>query len=84
MKEITTFAVVMLPFITLFFGVKAKERNKVPGWSVMTTLLVVLTAVLVTATYKEAHWVSYILLTGLGLGGFIPGLLFTEAKSLGK
>ena len=80
MKELTTFAVVMLPFATLFFGVKAKERSKPKGWSVLTALLVVVVAGLVTATYKEAHWVSYILLTGLGLGGFIPGLLFTEVE----
>ena len=80
MKEITTFLVVMLPFVTLFFGVKAKERNKVKGWSVLTSLVVTITAVMVTATYKEAHPVSYVFLVGLGLGGFVPGLLFTEAE----
>ena len=80
MKELTILLVMMLPFVGLFFGVKAKERNKLPGWSVLTSLLVMLTAVLVTVTYKEAHWASYILLTGLGLGGFIPGLLFTEVE----
>lgn len=80
MKEITTFAVVMLPFITLLFGVKAKERNKTKGWSFLTILAVLITAVLITATFKEAHWVSYIFLIGLGLGGFIPGLLFTEVE----
>ena len=81
MKEITTFLVVMLPFVTLFFGVKAKERSKIPGWSILTSLLVVLTAGLVSVTYKEAHWVSYIFIAGLGLGGFIPGLLFTENET---
>lgn len=81
MKELATFMVVMLPFVGLFFGVKAKERNKVKGWSVLTSLVVVITAVLVTIVYKEAHWVSYILLTGLGMGGFIPGVLFTENET---
>ena len=80
MKEITTFAVIMLPFAALFFGVKAKERNKLPGWSVLTILAVLVTTTLVTTTYKEAHWVSYIFIVGLGLGGFIPGLLFTETE----
>ena len=77
MKEITILVVMMLPFITLFFGVKAKERGKPKGWSVLTILLVLVASALVTIAFKEAHWVSYILLTGLGLG-FIPGLLFTE------
>ena len=80
MKEITTFAVIMLPFAALFFGVKAKERNKTKGWSVLTSIVVIITAVLVAVSYKEAHWASYIFLVGSGLGGFIPGLLFTEAE----
>lgn len=84
MKEITILFVVLLPIITLLFGITAKERNKIPGWSVVTTLLVSVVATLVAITHKDAHWVSYILLVGLGLGGFIPGLLFTEVKSLGK
>ena len=78
MKELTILFVMMLPFVGLFFGVKAKERSKPKGWSILTILAVTVVAGLVTITYKEAHWVSYILLTGLGLGGFIPGLLFTE------
>lgn len=78
MKEITILVVMMLPFIGLFFGVKAKERDRPKGWSVLTILAVLVAAALVTVVYKEAHWASYILLTGLGLGGFIPGLLFTE------
>ena len=81
MKEITTFLVVMLPFVTLFFGVKAKERNKVKGWSVLTSLVVIITAVMITATYREVQWTSYIFLVGLGLGGFVPGLLFTENET---
>ena len=80
MKEITILVVMMLPFISLFFGVKAKERNKTKGWFILTVLAVLVAAALVTVIYKEAHWASYILLTGLGLGGFIPGLLFTEVE----
>ena len=81
MKEIATFMVVMLPLVTLFFGVKAKERNKLKGWSVLTNLLVIVTITMVMVVYKEAHWVSYILLAMLGLGGFIPGVLFTENET---
>ena len=81
MKELTILFVMMLPFVALFFGVKAKERNKPKGWSALTSLVVVITAGLVSVTYKEAHWVSYIFLAGLGLGGFIPGLLFTENET---
>ena len=80
MKELTTFAVVMLPFATLFFGIKAKERNRTKGWSVLTILAVLITASLVTVTHREAHWASYIFIVGLGLGGFVPGLLFTEVE----
>ena len=80
MKEITILVVMMLPFISLFFGVKAKERNKTKGWFILTVLAVLVAAALVTVIYKEAHWVSYTLLTGLGLGGFFPGLLFTEVE----
>lgn len=81
MKELATFMVVMLPFVTLFFGVKAKERNRLKGWSVLTSLVVIITIVMVMVVYKEAHWVSYILLVGLGMGGFIPGVLFTENET---
>ena len=81
MKEIATFMVVMLPFVTLFFGVKAKERNRLKGWSVLTSLVVIVTITMVMVVYKEAHWVSYILLVGLGMGGFIPGVLFTENET---
>ena len=81
MKELATFMVVMLPFVTLFFGVKAKERNKLKGWSVLTSLVVIVTITMVMVVYKEAHWVSYILLVGLGMGGFIPGVLFTENET---
>ena len=81
MKELTILFVMMLPFVALFFGVKAKERNKPKGWSVLTSLVVIITAVLVTITYKDAHWASYILLVSLGMGGFIPGLLFTENET---
>ena len=84
MKEITILVVMMLPFIGLFFGVKAKERNKILGWSVVNSLLVGALLPLVAVTHKDAHWASYVLLIGLGLGGFISGLLFTEVKSLGK
>ena len=84
MKELTILMVVFLPFITMFFGITAKERNKIPGWSLLTTLVVGVVAVMVAATHKDAHWASYILLAGVGLGGFLPGLLFTEVKSLGK
>ena len=84
MKELTILLVLLLPFITLFFGITAKERNKIQGWSVVTSLVVGVVAALVAATHKDAHWASYILLAGLGLGGFIPGLLFTEVKTLSK
>ena len=84
MKELTILLVLALPFITLFFGITAKERNKMTGWSVVTSLLVGVVAALVAATHKDAHWASYILLAGLGLGGFISGLLFTEVKTLSK
>ena len=80
MKELTILFVMMLPFVTLFFGVKAKERNKLLGWSIQTILVVIITAVMVTITFKDAHWASYILLVSLGTGGFVPGLLFTEAE----
>ena len=84
MKELTILLVILLPFITLFFGSYAKERNKIPGWSLQTILVVGVVAVMVAATHKDAHWASYILLAGVGLGGFLSGLLFTEVKSLGK
>ena len=81
MKEIATFMVVMLPLVSLFFGVKAKERNKLKGWSVLTSLVVIITIVMVMVVYKEAHWVSYILLAMLGMVGFISGVLFTENET---
>lgn len=78
MKELTILFIIMLPFVGLFFGIKAKERGKVKGWSVLTILATSVTAALVTIFFKEAHWVSYILLIGLGAGGFVPGFYFTE------
>ena len=81
MKEIATFMVVMLPLVSLFFGVKAKERNKLKGWSVLTSLVVIVTITMVMVVYKEAHWVSYILLAMLGMAGFISGVLFTENET---
>ena len=81
MKEIVTFMVVMLPLVTLFFGVKAKERKKLKGWSVLVGLLVIVTITVVMVVYKEAHWVSYILITMLGMVGFLHGVLFTENET---
>ena len=81
MKEIATFMVVMLPLVSLFFGVKAKERNKLKGWSVLTSLVVTVTTTVVMVVYKEAHWVSYILLAMLGMVGFLHGVLFTENET---